>query len=109
MLRQTYWPSCRQFELQHAGQDSPGPACYDSVAAALAGSVLGDRRTAHFGTGSRGTAAAAIVVVAPGPGAYKCDEVCLHTMLLTSPAVVLSTVSYLCDVQLFSQVVAHCR
>lgn len=66
---------CRQHEASRAGQDSPGPAAYDAAAAALAGTVLGDRRTACFGRGTGREAGDSIESSAPGPGAYLVDEV----------------------------------
>jgi hypothetical protein len=62
----------RQHEADHAELDYPGPACYDAAAAAaaVAGSVLGDRRTAHFGSGQREVAAKIKRTFAPGPGEY---------------------------------------
>jgi hypothetical protein len=64
--------TCRQHEADHAGLDSPGPACYDTAAAAaaVAGSVLGDRRVAHFGSGEREVSQKVKRSFAPGPGAY---------------------------------------
>ncbi|WIA12425.1 hypothetical protein OEZ85_012464 [Tetradesmus obliquus] len=77
----------KQHEADLAGLDSPGPACYDAAgaAAALAGSVLGDRRTAHFGSGEREVAAKVKRSFAPGPGAYAGELTKLSTHA-SSPA-----------------------